>query len=77
MTLPHPDAAITQAIVGLPMRLRAHRAAHGLSLRDVAAAAGVNHATLCRIEAGHDYTVDNLILIAAYLDGAAMQERTP
>ena len=62
------DAAIVQAIVGLPARLNAHRAATGRSQRDVARRCGVSFSTICRIERGEDYTVDNLIALAAYLD---------
>lgn len=65
----HPDAAVTQHIIGLPTRLRAHRAVRGLTLRQLAELIGVNHSTLHRIEHGEDYTVDNLIAITAYLDG--------
>jgi transcriptional regulator with XRE-family HTH domain len=64
----HPDALIVQAVVGLPMRLRAHRAARGLSLRNVARCCGVSLSTIHRIEHGEDYTVDSLIRVAAYLD---------
>lgn len=66
---PQPDAAIVQAVVGLPARLKAHRAARGLSLREVARKTGVTASTLMRIEHGEDYTVGSLIAVAAYLDG--------
>lgn len=66
-----PDAVIVQAIIGLPMRLKAHRAARRISQRHVARECGVSFSTICRIERGEDYTVDNLITIAAYLDGEA------
>lgn len=69
--LPYPDAGIVQAIVGLPGRLKAHRATHGLSQRQVAKACGISFATVSRVEKGADYTVDNLIALAAYLDGAS------
>jgi transcriptional regulator with XRE-family HTH domain len=62
------DAVIVQAIIGLPMRLRAHRAAHDLSLRDTARRVGVAATTLMRIERGEDYAVSSLLAVAAYLD---------
>lgn len=65
----HPDAAITQHILGLPLRLRTHRTVRGLTLRQLADAMGINHSTLHRIEHGQDYTVGNLIAITTYLDG--------
>lgn len=65
-----PDATIVQAIIGLPMRLKAHRAAHGLSQRAVAKATGMSFSTVCRIESGEDYAVSNLLALAAYLDAA-------
>lgn len=64
-----PDAVIVQAIIGLPARLRAHRAARGLSMREVARDVGISFSTVHRVEHGQDYTVDNLIRLAAYLDG--------
>lgn len=63
-----PDAAIVHAIVGLPMRLKAHRAARGLSLRDVEAATGVNNVTVLNIENGKDYRVSSLVALAEWLD---------
>jgi DNA-binding XRE family transcriptional regulator len=65
---PATDASVVQAIVGLPMRLKAHRAACSLSLREVARQTGVAASTLMRIEHGEDYTVDSLLAVAAYLD---------
>lgn len=67
----HSDAGIVQAIIGLPMRLKAHRAARELSLREVARQTGIAASTLMRIEHGEDYTVASLIAIAAYLAGDA------
>lgn len=63
-----PDASIVQAIIGLPMRLKAHRAACDVSLREAAKRIGVSYATLHRIESGEDYVVSNLLAISAYLD---------
>lgn len=62
------DASVVQAILGLPVRLKAHRVAHDLSQREVAKRTGVAFSTISRIETGHDYTVDSLIAVAAYLD---------
>ena len=62
------DAKIVQAVITLPMRLKAHRAARGLSLHDVEAATGVNNVTVLNIENGKDYRVSNLIAIAEWLD---------
>jgi DNA-binding XRE family transcriptional regulator len=64
-----PDAVATQAVLGLPVRLRAHRAIHQLSMRDVASAVGVSASTIHRIEHGKDYAVDSLIRITTYLGG--------
>jgi len=63
------DAMIVQSIIGLPMRLKAHRAARNVSQREVARKAGISFATVSRIEDGHDYTVASLIAVATYLDG--------
>lgn len=65
-----PNALIVQAVIGLPVRLKAHRAARHLSQREVAKRSGISFATVSRIEAGEDHLVSNLIAIAAYLDGA-------
>ena len=65
------DASIVQAILGLPHRLRAHRQAGDLSLREVSRRAGVSATTLHRIELGEaDYSVDSLIAVTAYLEGS-------
>lgn len=64
----NPYAEVVQTIVVLPMRLKAHRASHGLSLRDVEAATGVNNVTVLNIENGKDYRVSNLIALAEWLD---------
>ncbi len=64
-----PDASIVQAILGMPARLRAHRHAGDLSLREVSRRSGVSATTLHRIERGEDdYSVDSLIAVAAYLE---------
>jgi transcriptional regulator with XRE-family HTH domain len=57
-----------RAIVNLPTELKAHRAARGLSLRDVEAATGVNNVTILNIENGKDYRVSNLLALAEWLD---------
>lgn len=62
---------MVQAILGMPSRLRAHRATHGLSQRQVAKACGISFSTVSRIENYADYTVDTLIALAAYLDEAS------
>ena len=61
-------ASVMQAVIGLPMRLKAHRAAHGLSLRDVEAATGVSNATVLHVERGGDYRVSTLLALVEWLD---------
>jgi DNA-binding XRE family transcriptional regulator len=63
-----PEPLIVQAILGLPSRLRAHRAATGQTMRDVAAATGIAASTIHRIERGADFSVDSLLRLCAYLE---------
>lgn len=63
-----PDALVVQAVLALPSRLRAHRLSNRLRSGDVASAIGIDRKTLSRIEKGEGYTVDALVLVAAYLD---------
>ena len=64
----NPEPFVVQAILGLPTRLKAHRTARDLSLREVARQTGLTASTLMRIEDGRDYTVDSLLAIAAFLE---------
>lgn len=63
------DSRIVLAVLGLPARLKAHRAARNLSLREVGRETGLSFSTLCRIEQGKDFAVSSLLAVAAYLDG--------
>lgn len=62
------DDGALGAVLDLPQRLKAHRAVHKLSLRDVEAATGVSNATILSIERGNDYRVSNLIAIMEWIE---------
>jgi len=66
-----PEPLVVRAILGLPARLKAHRQANDLSMREAAKRIGISFSTVHRIEHGEDYTVDSLLAVAAYLDGVS------
>lgn len=47
--------------------LRLYRTVRGLSLRDIAPAIGIGHATLMRIEAGQAFDADTLLKLWAWM----------
>lgn len=50
--------------------LRSLRQKHGLSLREVAKHSGVSHATLARMEAGHECCLSHAIKVADFFETA-------
>jgi hypothetical protein len=66
-----PYAFLVKSIVDLPSTLKAHRAVHKLSLRELARRSGVGLSTLQRIEHGEDFSVEILLRLALYLEGTS------